>query len=448
MILQALKEYYDRKAADPESGIAPEGWEWKEIPFVVVLNAKGNLVQIEDTREGEGKKKRAKRFLVPQGVKKTSGIAANLLWDAADYVFGIMNTDGLDSEKVEKATIRAPEQKKAFIKRIKDELPETDRTKAILSFLSTIERTTLERISVWRDIYEDSPLLSFRFDDEQGLFCRSKEVLVALSEKSRKRQANGICLISGTTDRISELHTAIKGVNGAQTSGANIVSFNLEAFCSFGKKQGLNAPIGETAMFAYTTALNTLLSRDSTQRLQVGDASTIFWSARKTSFESDFAFFFKEPEKDDPDVGTRRIRNLFKSPKTGAYLDDDSEGKFYILGLSPNAARISVRFWEVGTIDEFAGRIRQYFEDLRIVKPSNEPEFYSLWRLLVNIAIQDKSDNIPPNLAGDFMHSILGGTPYPQTLLPSALRRIRSDCQATSGTDPLATRTSDPLLDY
>ena len=429
MILQALKDYYDRKAADPESGIAPEGWEWKEIPFIVVLNGKGNFVQIEDTREGEGKKKRGKLFLVPQGVKKTSGVAANLLWDTAGYIFGIVNTNGLDDAKAQKAAFRAPEQKKTFIERIKTELIETDRTKVVLNFLSTIDRETLEKTSAWKDIFETNPLISFRFESERELYCRSEEVQSALHKKKGLRQADGVCLVSGAPDKISELHTAIKGVYGAQTSGANIVSFNLDAFRSFGKKQGLNAPVGETAMFAYTTALNSLLARESTQRIQIGDSSTVFWSAGATIFELDFPFFFSEPPKDDPDAGARRIKNLFESPTTGAYLEDLGEEKFYLLGLSPNAARISIRFWQVGTIADYAGRIRQHFEDFRIVKPPKEPEFYSLWRILVNVAIQDKSENIPPNVAGDFIRSILDGKPYPQTLLQSAIRRIRSDTE-------------------
>jgi len=104
----------------------------------------------------------------------------------------------------------------------------------------------------------------------------------------------------------------------------------------------------------------------------------------------------------------RKIRNLFEAPLTGGYLDDDSNTKFYVLGLAPNAARISVRFWEVGTVSEFARKIRQHFEDLNIVKPPSEPQYYSIWRILVNIAIQDKSENIPPNIAGDFIRSIFG----------------------------------------
>ena len=122
----------------------------------------------------------------------------------------------------------------------------------------------------------------------------------------------------------------------------------------------------------------------------VGDASAVFWSARKTSFESDFGFFFKEPGKDEPDAGTRKVNNLFESPKTGAYLEDAGDEKF-IARPSPNAARLSVRFWQVGTVAEFADRIRRYFEDLSIVKPPKEPEYYSIWRLLVNVATQDKS---------------------------------------------------------
>lgn len=429
MILQALKEYYDRKASDPDCDIAPEGWEKKEIPFIIVLDSEGNLADIEDTREGEGKKKRAKSFLVPQGVKKTSGIAANLLWDNIGYIFGIVNTAGLDDKKAEKALARAPEQRNAFLQRIRDELPATDRVAMLLQFLESVKRESLEAMPAWNEIFETGSFLSFRFSDERGLFCQNTDIARAIGRTRGEDRDTGICLVSGEKDRVCELHTAIKGVYGAQVAGANIVSFNLDAFRSFGKKQGLNAPVGYSSMFAYTTALNTLLSKDSTQRMQVGDSSTVFWSSKQTRFESDFLFFFDEPKKDNPDEGILRIRSLLEAPNTGAYTEDNGDGLFYVLGLAPNAARIAIRFWQVGTVSDFAGRIRQHFEDLRIVKPPHEPEFYSLWRLLVNIAVQDKSENIPPNVAGDFMRSILNGTPYPEILLQTAVRRIKSDSE-------------------
>jgi CRISPR-associated protein Csd1 len=428
MILQALKDYYDRKAADPDGGIAPEGWERKEIPFVLVLDEKGKLIQIEDTREDEGNKKRGRIFLVPQGVKKTSGIAANFLWDTGAYVFGLMNTDDMSEGDKKKKAGRLPEQKKAFIERVKQELPDTSRKTALLSFLTSIDKIALERFPEWEDIYQSNPVVSFRFNGELELYCQSDEIKQALSAKQTSG-TEGLCLVSGEKDIISTLHTSIKGVWGAQPAGANIVSFNQDAFESYGKKkrQGLNAPVGEKAMFAYTTALNTLLA--SSHRMQIGDASTVFWSDRKTQFEDDFSLFFTEPPKDDPDKGAERIKILFNRPKTGSYAEDTGREEFFILGLSPNVARISIRVWKRGTVAEFAENIRQHFEDLAIVKPKGEPLYYSLWRLLVNTAIQDKSENIPPNIAGDFMRAIIEGRPYPASLLQAVLRRIKSDTE-------------------
>jgi CRISPR-associated protein Csd1 len=420
MILQALKEYYDRKAADPDSDIAPEGWERKEIPFIIVLDNDGNLIQIEDTREGDGKKKRAKVFLVPQGVKKTSGIAANLLWDTAGYVFGI-------DTKGNKA--RAIKQKQNFLGRLRNELYDVEVVNTVINFLEAVTEEQLSKTSCWKEIEETNPNLTFRIITDAFLICRHPEVISKLStlNKEDNNGVMGVCLVTGENTRIKQLHTSIKGVYGAQSSGANIVSFNLDAFRFYGKERGFNSPVGVQAEFAYTTAINTLLGKNSKQRISIGDASTVFWSEKQTSFETDFSFFFKEPEKDNPDAGTQKVKALFESVNSGAYQEDDGDTRFYILGLAPNAARIAVRFWQIGTIAEFAMRIRQYFEDFAIVKPPNEPEYYSIWRILVNIATQDKSENIPPNLTGDFMRAILEGTLYPATLLQAVLRRIHSD---------------------
>ena len=423
MILHALKGYYDRKASDPESGIAPQGWEWKEISFIAVLDTQGVFIQIEDTREGEGKKKQGKRFLVPQGVKnilgiaakKTSGIAANLLWDTADYVFGI-------DEK------RGTAKKKVFVSRIEKEVPESPKKQAVLRFLTQPDTASLEKDVHWKEICETKAVVSFRFDSEFELYCQTEEIKNTLALHSET--PDGLCLVTGEQDAISRTHTVIKGVWGAQPTGAYIVSFQVNSgYDSYGKEQGYNAPVGTKAMFSYTTAINTLLDKNSTQRMQIGDASTVFWSATKTQFEEDFLPFFAEPSKDDPDAGNLSIKRLFDSPKTGGYVEDTGDEMFYVLGLAPNAGRISIRFWRQGRVGEFAANIRRHFIDLEIVKPQGEPEYYSLWRLLVNTAVQNKSENIPPNIAGDFMRSILDGTAYPATLLQAVLRRIKSDTE-------------------
>ena len=228
-------------------------------------------------------------------------------------------------------------------------------------------------------------------------------------------------------------------MRGANPTGAHIVAVNNKvsnsgnggatpAFASFMKEQGANSPIGKSASLAYTTALNTLLS---TRKMQVGDATTVFWSEKKTSLEDEFFDLFGEPDKDNPDKGVAAVERLLASVRTGAFSPEDDTTRFYVLGLAPNSARISVRFWHNGTVAEMERRFADWFENLRIVHGPKEKEHLSLWRLLVSIAPLGKSENIPPNLAGAVMRSILEGTPYPATLLSSAILRIKAEHEVT-----------------
>lgn len=433
MILQALCDYYERKPDLPRLG-----FETKAIPFVIEINAAGQLVQIEDTRTIEGKKKIARNFLVPQGEKKTSGVATNLLWDNAEYVLRASSASKLaemKEDKRQKYRLRLREMRNAFIAQIKS-LPESAHedagVTAVLSFLASdfkrmkANRKRLLTDPLWPEILETNPVLSFRLNGDLELVCQRPAVRAVLDTGDTGTEEI-TCMVSGETDGFERLHTSVKGVWGAQSSGANIVSFNKDSFNSFGKEQGANAPVGKRAAFAYTTALNYLLSKESSQRIQVGDASTVFWSEKHTDLEDMFADLFDEPPKDDPAKQTRAIEALFKAPQTGALSDEGGSTRFYVLGLAPNAARISVRFWQVGTVAEMSARIRQHFADLEMVHASFEKPYLSLFRLLVTTATQGKSENIPPNLAGEFMRAILAGLPYPQTLLQAAVRRIRAE---------------------
>ena len=358
MILQTLHDYYVRKSADPESGLAQLGFEWKEIPFVIEIAPQGNPVQIEDTREGEGNRKRAHAFLVPQGVKKTSGVAANLLWDNAAYVLGVA-TKGKPK--------RVEEQRRAFIAKI-EALPLPVRNdagvQAVLHFLRQANTDSLSQWAEWEEIVETVPNLTFRLQGDIDLVCQRPAAVAAIRMEQGRASADGLCLVTGETDEIERLHTAIKGVWGAQTSGANIVSFNLDAFNSYGKTQGANAPVSKHAAFSYTTALNHLLRRDSSQRLQVGDASVVFWADRPTEWETGLVDIFGEPTKDDPDRNVRAVRSLYTAIEHGLLENDTGQARFFALGLAPNAARIAIRFWQHGTVAEMAGRIKQHFDDL------------------------------------------------------------------------------------
>ncbi len=243
--------------------------------------------------------------------------------------------------------------------------------------------------------------------------------------KTHPSASTQTCAISGADDTPAELHTSIKGVWGAQSSGANIVSFNLDAFRSFGKKQGLNAPVGQRTVFAYTTALNTLLAKGSSQRIQVGDASTVFWATANHPFEDDFSSFLGEPPKgEEPDYG--KIRALLSSVRTGV-LPVEDEMSFHVLGLAPNASRIAIRFWYEGSVRDLKKKIAQHFEDIEIVRAPHDREFLSLFQLLVSTAAEGKADNIPPNLGGEVVRAVLSGGGYPRTLLAGAIRRCKAE---------------------
>ena len=426
MILQALAEYYERKAADPKAEMATDGFEWKEMPFVLTLKPDGTPVSLNSTYEGEGRDRRAKRFLIPLAVKRTVAIKANLLWDNPEYALGIDLKGKPD---------RVKKQHAAFIQRI-DELGDIDDPGllCVRHFLDSDDKAQmLEEFGAWEELCESGGNISFALAGEKGLIAERSAIQDAIKDNDLIPAAaeTGICLISGESQPIQRLHAAIKGVRGAQSTGANIVSLNLAPFCSHNKEQGANSPIGGAAAFAYTTGLNHLLGKDSRQKMQVGDASTVFWAERPATLEGGFLSLFGEPPKGNPDEGVDAVAGLFKSVENGAFPEDEATNRFYVLGLAPNAARIAVRFWVVDTVAGMSGKIVQHFKDLSIAHGPRDRDSLPLFRLLVSTASLGKSENIPPNLAGDTMRAILTGQRYPQTLLQAAVRRNRAEQSVT-----------------
>lgn len=426
MILQALNDYYWRKMSDPDPArrLPAFGFEDKEIPFIVELDAAGLLVGIKDTRTGEGKKKGAAKYLVPQGVKKTSGVAANLFWDTAEYAIGL-DTKG-KPDRVEQQHLAF----RARIESLPDDVLGDKGVRAILAFLDSDPLAQVSALPMVQELQESNPLMSFRLIGDTDLISQRPQVAAGLVNSVPERgHTSATCLVTGTKVEPERLHSAIKGVWGAQTAGANIVSFNLDAFSSYGKAQGSNAPVGAAAAFAYTTALNHLLAKGSRQRIQVGDASTVFWAQKADPLEDIMANFFGDG--DDPDARAEEIRALYESVHGGHFDGGRGNTAFYVLGLAPNAARIAIRFWHADTLSGIAHRITAWFDDLKIARGPNDAEYPSLFRLLTATAVQGKADNIPPNLGGDLMRSILDGSPFPATWLNAAVQRCRAEQRVT-----------------
>ncbi len=446
MILQALKGYYDRVSAEPAGGIATYGFSEQKIAFEIVLTPDGTVADVNDLREQQGKRLQPRSLLVPQPPKRSGrNPPPAFLFDKTGYVFGV-ERDDIDKTK----TVENPTYRKAFLDYHVRLLGQSDDVglKALLAFLRGWSVEHYVGLRNADDMLDTNVV--FRLDGERGwLHERDAAKEVWARELAVDDAVIGLCLVTGHEAPVARLHASIKGVQGAQSSGASIISFNLDAFESYGKSQGANAPVSEAATFAYTTALNSLLSRTSGRdardrplyrnRAQIGDATTVFWAeaalvAQADAAEVTFAALL-DPHDDAPaedDAGaTAKIRDVVKQMSEGRPLQQASpdlapDTRFYVLGLSPNAARISVRFWHPTTLGELGDAFQQHWQDLRI-EPVPWKVAPAIWRLLRETAPQQKTENIPPNLAGEVMRAVLNRSRYPRTLLTSVIMRIRAD---------------------
>lgn len=416
-ILQALVGYYDRLAAN---GDAPEyGYSLERISYAVELAPDGSLVNVVPLP-------RPSLRAVPRPVPRTSAVAANFLWDKTAYVFGAK----LDRDSGRPAP--AEREHVAFTALHERLLADSDDVglTALRRFLERWQAEDYNRLHEFEEMLDVNVVFQLA---GEFLHDRPAARRVWLDHLSASAGAGGLCLVSGDRAPIARLHPKVKGVRNAQTAGAAIVSFNLDSFTSFGKEQGANAPVSDRAAFSYTSALNRLLERDSRQRVQIGDATTVFWAeaaddGRDAAAEELFALL-AEPPTDAEE--TAAVADKFEAFEKGRPLSDvvpdvREDTRFYVLGLAPNAARISIRFWYQETIGDIARRIREHFHDLRIL-PTPWAAPPAAWRLLREAAVQRKAENIPPTLCGALMRSIFTGSRYPLSLLASIIVRIRAD---------------------
>jgi len=440
MILQALKKYYDRKAAEPDSDIAPEGFEKKEIPFLVVIKTDGSFVSLEDTREPIRKRLVGKPYLLPRSKTRSGSRSYEktfLLWDHVGYLFEFSKTDSPDDLK------RASNQHKTWLQLLEEfpeDLKQDEGVAAIISFYKTNGVEKVRAAPSWIECTRlPSCNITFRLAGEvMPVPCRPKiqeyvrtSILKEETEpegpETSETKIFGRCLITGEYAEIARTH----GRTPINKDTKSLVAFQKNSgYDSYGKEQCFNSPVCKSAEFAYTTGLNALL-KSRGQRLKIGETTTVFWSERKTEFESVVSFFFSDPPKDDPDKYTDEVRALYESIWNGTYVISDDDTRFYVLGLSPNSARIAVRFWHVGTAKEIGMRLKQHVDDLLVTHSQGTNPALPMWKLLRSIAVRGEDENIPPNLSGETMRSILEGLPYPQTLLQAAIRRIRAEHEIT-----------------
>lgn len=420
MILQSLNKYYERLKREPKVDIPDYGFGKQGVHFCLTLNPAGKLVGGPlDLRDERG---RARRIEVPGPVERSSGLVSNFSWDNTGYVLGA--DDKGKPERTALAHAAFKERAAAVLDGVDD-----PGAKILLAFLEEWQPGQAESLPDWESVIGQN--IVFQLDGEAGFLHDRPAFRKAWSDhlEASGNSETGMCLVTGDTAPIPLTHAKIKGVPGAQTSGASLVSFNFDAAISYGKKQNLNAPISEQAAFAYTTALNHLLAPDSPRKVQMGDTTMVFWTDSPGEADKLFSFSMGGKQTEDESLG-RRLGSYLSDIVRGRYPEalGRADTPFYVLGLSPNAARLSVRFWLVSTVGDMVENLGAHFRALAIQRRfDGDPEHPSPWQLLKELAPQRDSKNISPLLYGQMMRSIIQNLPYPQTLLSSALGRIRAD---------------------
>ncbi len=452
-ILQSLAKRYDRLALAGEAPVP--GFAPAQISFTIVLDRAGTYVATQDERTGEGKKLRPRLCSAPAAPKRTVGIASGAFWDKTSYVFGRTAVDpAASAARQAKDAERLAKEHTAFLARHEALLAgATDAgCAALLAFLRQWSPERYDALEYADEMLDQN--VAFRLEGDPGFIHDRPAARAALTAEAGAREAvpEGMCLVTGEVAPIARLHPSIKGVVGAQSSGATLVSFNLDAFTSYGKEQGANAPVSEAAAFAYATALNGLLSATHTDakgrpvypnRVMLGETTVAFWA------EHDDAEYLArvlmggagggDEERDDSGDNlavtergeATKLRDVLRRMEAGTPLRDThlgmhADSRVYVLGLSPNAARLSVRFWVEQSLEAFARNFQFHWQDLS-VEPKPRPWPPPLWRLLLELAPQRDSKNIPPHLSGEMMRAILTGLPYPRALLTQTIMRIRAD---------------------
>ena len=443
MILQALTAYYEQLLRTGQ--ISAPGWDHGfKVSYWLRIDPQGQLLDLVDCRQlvKKGKKEvlSPRELPVPAHVKRASGILANFLCDNSTYLLGA------DEKGKPERSLQCFEACAALHHQVLEGV-DSPAARSILAFFDHWEPEKAPTHPLlaanWKDLTNNANLL-FDYEGPEGnLLCTDDPEIRAAWQRFYDRTpedaATVQCLVTGQQAPAARLHPSIKGVPGAQSSGAALVSFNAPAFCSYGHEQGENAPVSEYAAFAYTTALNTLLADRDHCRI-LGDTAVVCWAENAAPAYASLGMMamFGVPEDQglSEDDLTKALQDLAQGRPCG-WLGENlrPDQHFYVLGLSPNAARLSVRFFLRDTFQAFAQRLQQYAEDTEIACSDRDRwKNFPLWALVQETVNQNSRDKKPtPQLAGDLLRAVLTGGRYPATLLQGATLRIRAEREVTRG---------------
>ena len=435
MILNSLLSYYEALAA--KGDIERPGWGTARVGYAVCLRSDGSVREIRNikTENDSGKKKQlvGLELRVPERFVRASGIKPNFMCDTGAYLLGYAGT----GDKVDKKAAQKFEAAKELHLSILADV-DTPAARTVRAFFENYKPDDILALDLPESTLEDLTKDLVTFKDEDDEYLMADPGIRSAWDKSRGEDADAVkgrCLVTGNSDEIAILHNKIKGVQGAQSSGANLVGFNARSYESYGKDngQGLNAPVGKYAMFAYTTALNSLLA--GKHRARLGDTTVVWWTLDADDEAEGFMDAFINGDDDDAAVA-KIVENISKGKPIG--LDEDKlEKTFCVLGLAPNAARISVRFFYRDTLGRFIKNIAAHYERLSIegAKRVLTPFWIAIETTRDNKEhdILKRSNAVSPILGGALLSAILNDWRYPEMLYEQVLTRIRAEHEVSAG---------------
>ena len=457
MILQSLYAYYQTLCNDPEAPVAEPGYSNALVRYALNLSAQGELLNIlplfSPAQRGRKIVEAPRRMIVPEQVKRSVNIAANFMCDNAAYVLGLTDKEAKDPEY-------APKRFEAFKAHNVEILSKADSpvARAVIAFLNHHDPQHAREnpvIARHLDALLEGGNLVFQVEGKFAL--EDPKIKRAWEEYKFGQEAIEMqCLVTGDIEPIARLHPDIKGVRDAQTKGAALVSFNLDAFTSYGREQGVNSPVSRRAASGYAAALNYLLSNQNPNRkIYLGDTTVVYWAeGGNQSYANAFAMLINPEylaEQPSNDQQPRKEAEAKMAEVAGKVQraqaldiarlqeDLDPETRFYVLGLAPNAARLAVRFFLTEPFGKFVERIMLHYEDLKIQKEfPNQPDYIYPYLILAECTspkVAQRNEEMKKSwsrLGGSLTRAILTGAPYPEELYSAILLRIRADSDENS----------------
>lgn len=427
MILQCLTRYYALLAED---GRLPRpGYSVAKVSFALNLSESGELLDILPLTHAETRGKKTfeapQTKVVPESATRSVGILPNFLCDNSSYLLG------LDKKGKPDRSLSCFAASRELHQHVLNgtHCPAAEAVCGFFRKWNPLDAAHNAAFQAHREQILAGGNLVFLINGEN--FAHDDPDICRAWDAWRASRDPGVrmpCLVTGKDEPVAVLHPKIKGVAGAQSSGASLVSFNAGAYESFGREkgQGMNAPVGKYAAFAYTTALNHLLA-DARHRIGIGDTTAVFWAESPRPVYQNILTAVLNPQNEDE---TRLLADVMARIAQGKPVADgiDLQTPFYVLGLAPNAARLSVRFFLHNSFGYFLKNIRRHYDDLEIAHaPQDFPYLTLYWLLRETVNPNSSHKASSPLMSGEVLRAILLGLPYPQTLQSAVMLRIRAE---------------------